>query len=345
MISPYLDIKEINEVYAIYLDAEYKILSKVSKRLKRGIKGFGWTEKKAREVMALRVEIEQVLNGTIAVSAEKMDKAMTTAYKMGYNSANIDLGIKTVLIADIKIPAKMRNLILELNGKTVMTGQTILRTTVDGYRNIIAESSVEVLTGVETRLKATQSALNKFADSGITSFVDKAGRRWEMASYAEMATRTATGRAAIQGHVDRQLEYGREFVLISSHGNCCPLCAPFEGEVLSLSGSLDHQSLDDAMGAGLFHPNCKHSMTGYIEGLTKPEKVVYKPKDYDNTQEQRYNERNIRKYKRRDVAALSDKEKQRAQGSVRDWQAKQRDLLKDTDMRRKYNRESITATR
>ena len=38
------------------------------------------------------------------------------------------------------------------------------------------------------------------------SFVDKAGRKWELASYVEMATRTGNVHAALQGHIDRQLE-------------------------------------------------------------------------------------------------------------------------------------------
>ena len=346
MITPYMDIAAINQIYDLYLDAEYRMLKKVSNRLANGIKGFGWAEKKAREVMALRVEIQQILQGTVNLSRVKMDEAMITAYKMGYNSANIDLGIKAVLLAEIRIPASVRQLMLELNVKTIMAGSTILRTTIDGYREIIAESSTKVLTGVETRLKATQEALNKFTDSGITSFVDKAGRRWEMATYAEMATRTATGRAAIQGHIDRQLEYGRDLVLISSHSGC-PLCQPWDGQVLSISGnSMEYASLDDARGAGLFHPNCRHSMTGYVEGLTKREQPQEPdPEGYEKTQEQRYNERQIRKYKRRAEASLDDTELQLAQARIRDWQSRQRDLLKDSDLRRKYNRESITATR
>ena len=345
MISPYLNIAAINQIYDMYLDAEYRMLKKVSKRIANGIKGFGWAEKKTREVMALRVEIQQVLQGTLNLSHEEMNKAMITAYKMGYNSANIDLGVKAVLLSDIKIPASVRRLVSELNTKTILAGSTILRTTIDGYREIIAESSTKALTGVETRLKATQEALNRFADSGITSFVDRSGRRWEMATYAEMATRTATGRAAIQGHIDRQTEYGRELVIISDHSRECPLCRPWEGKILSLKGGGRYPSLDEARAAGLFHPNCRHSLTGYIEGLTKIEKSKPDPEGYEKTQEQRYNERQIRKYKRRASVALDDTEQQLAESKVRQWQSKQRDLLKDSDLRRKYNRESITATR
>lgn len=216
----------------------------------------------------------------------------------------------------------------------------------DAYREIIAETSVQVSAGVETRIKAAQEALNKFADIGITSFIDRAGRRWEMATYAEVATRTTTGLAAIQGHIDRQTDLGRDLVIISDHSNECPLCRPWEGKILSISGNdPNYPSLSSAKEAGLFHPNCRHNLTGYIPGLTKVEEPKPNPKGYERTQQQRYNERQIRKYKRRIAVALSDEEKQRAQAKVRHWQSQQRDLLADTDLRRKYNREGLNRTR
>ncbi|MFE2530325.1 phage minor capsid protein [Streptomyces sp. NPDC059371] len=54
---------------------------------------------------------------------------------------------------------------------------------------------------METRRQAIQTAVQRLTDRGITSFVDRSGRAWSMPSYAEMATRTAVGRAqALRRH-------------------------------------------------------------------------------------------------------------------------------------------------
>jgi hypothetical protein len=229
------------------------------------------------------------------------------------------------------------------------TSFNILRDVDDTFRTIQAEVATGVLSGVETRKQIAQRMLNKFADSGVASFTDKLGRVWEMAAYAEMATRTVTARAALQGHVDRQSEAGRDLVVVSSHGGC-PICRPWEGRILSISGvSKQYPSLADAQSAGLFHPNCSHSITGYIPGLTvledKPQRT---PEQYEYTQRQRANERAIRQWKRRETVALTPEEAQKARAKIQAYQQRQREMLNEYEnkfgmtLRRKYDRESIT---
>lgn len=58
-----------------------------------------------------------------------------------------------------------------------------------------------------------------------------------MTSYAEMATRTAVGRAAVEAHGDRLRAASLGLVIVSTAPHECPLCAPLEGEVLALDGT------------------------------------------------------------------------------------------------------------
>ena len=346
MISPYVEDKLLNDIHNTYEEAENIMLKKVAKRVEKGIDKPGWAEKKQREVRALKKDLSKTIKGKSTLSAEKIDEVTNKAYKAGFNSANKDLGLDYVLATDIKVPSKVSRLAGEIKSKTSQADMKILRSTIDSYREVIAKGSKQVLTGTEVRLKATQQALNEFADKGITSFVDKAGRRWDMATYAEMSTRTTVGRAAIQGHIDRQTARGRDLVKISNHSRSCPLCSPWEGKVLSLTGKTPgYVTLDTAMAQGLFHPNCKHTLVGYVPGLTRTPTIEQDPEGYKLTQQQRYNERQIRKYKRRSSVALSDKERQVSEAKVRSWQNRQRELLKDTDLTRKSNRESISGVR
>ncbi|CEA09900.1 Phage minor capsid protein 2 [Arthrobacter saudimassiliensis] len=58
-----------------------------------------------------------------------------------------------------------------------------------------------------------------------------------MTSCAEMAVRTSTAEAMLQGHTDRVQELGVDTVVVSDAPEECNICRPFEGKVLSISGA------------------------------------------------------------------------------------------------------------
>ena len=60
---------------------------------------------------------------------------------------------------------------------------------------------------------------------------------------------------------------------------------------------------------------------------------------------QREIERQIRKWKRRLDTSITAKETNLSKSKIKEWQQLQRDLLENTDLRRKYNRESINVAR
>jgi hypothetical protein len=249
----------------------------------------------------------------------------------------------------------------------------ITRAVTDAYRNVINRASSSVLLGGLTRRQASQRALDQFADQGISSFTDSAGRNWEMASYAEMAVRTITGRAAIEGHTDSLLAIGQQLVMVSDSPLECPLCRPWEGEILVINGGDGPQtlrlpditapsklfrppptvavhvagSLTEARAAGLFHPNCRHSLSAYMPGVTTRPQSPPHPQGatYEDTQQQRYLERQVRAWKRRSAVAMDDAARAKANAKVRAYQARIRQLTAETGLRRKSSREQIGAAR
>lgn len=97
---------------------------------------------------------------------------------------------------------------------------------------------------------------------GITGFVDKAGRRWKLSTYAEMALRTTSAEALARGTADKMLERGFDLVEVIGHNcNHHPSdpghpCVAFEGETFSLTGlSREYEHLSELPP---FHPNCRH---------------------------------------------------------------------------------------
>jgi hypothetical protein len=250
----------------------------------------------------------------------------------------------------------------------------ITRVVVDVYRSITSRASASTLLGALTRRQASQRALDQFANRGISGFVDSAGRSWDMASYAEMAVRSVTARAAIEGHVDALAEIGVGLVIVSDAPLECPLCRPWEGETLTLSGQsgphtiqAEHStdtvgrlrrrpriipvhvagSLVEARAAGLFHPNCRHSLSAYLPGVTtRPPDHPTPGTTYEDTQRQREIERHIRKWKRRQAAAMDEQTRRVTGAKVRAWQAAMREhVAAHEHLRRKPAREQIGAAR
>ncbi len=103
---------------------------------------------------------------------------------------------------------------------------------------------------------------------GFVALVDRGGRQWSIEAYSNMLTRTMLVKTSNQGMMNRLLRNGYDLVRVSDHLGSCPLCNPWQGQVLSMSGvHPDYPSVDKAKGEGLFHPNCRHRLLPYHEKL------------------------------------------------------------------------------
>ncbi|AZO95271.1 phage minor capsid protein [Halocella sp. SP3-1] len=352
-ISPYDGEQLIaEEIRRIYANAELRTIEAIAKRLKKGNPDAPqWAQEKLRELRSLKGEINEDVIEYLKNVNPDIEDTIEQAYKMGQRVAETDLkeaGFKVNIqgtFGSINQRA-VEALATETVNKLNSTHFRILRQADDVYRQAVAEASSRVITGTETRRQAAQRVIDKLANRGITGFKDEAGRYWKLDTYAEMATRSATGRAALEGHASRIQENGRDLVIVSDHGEECELCRPWERRILSLSGkSKKYPSLAEAQKAGLFHSNCRHTYNLYIRGLTRDvgnKNAHADSEGYEVRQKQRYNERQIRKWKRRKAAALTEKEEKKANAKIREWQARQRELVDKHGLRRKYEREQIT---
>ena len=255
----------------------------------------------------------------------------------------------------------IERLVEETLGYLNATGPRILGSTMQAYKGAveaghtaeleqsIAEGIAQVRLGAATRIQGSQTVLDNFAKHGITGLVDKAGRGWDLSTYAEMAVRAGTTNAAVAGHLDTLLANDLPLVIVSEDGAPCPSCVDWEGQILSIEpGNPEYDSVEDAMGAGLFHPGCKHDVSAYQEGYTRmyPEKsaeeIDAEAQLYLDNQKLRGIEREIRKSKRMEAVALDDNAKAAAHARVLRYQAQAREHVASTGSIRQYARESIT---
>ncbi|MFD5901726.1 phage minor capsid protein [Streptomyces microflavus] len=350
-----------------YAAAEVRLLGIIARQLAQGLDAPGWIEAKLSAVQRVRRAAQAVVDELAKATALDVFGVVAEAYNVGHRAAVAELGALSDdarALVDERIPnaQAVDRLAQEAVDVVTATHRSILRAVVDGFRAVIAAVAATPLLGTGTRRQAAQDAMRTFADGGIQAFVDRAGRRWSLPSYAEMAVRTATGRAATEAHMRTLETAGVELVVVSDAPRECPLCARWERKVLTISGpagartvEVEHAvddgrmvtvrvagSLDEARTRGLQHPNCRHSVSLYSPGLTRIEPATSDPDGYAAGQRQREIERTIRKWKRREAAALDPVEQRTTRAKVRQWQAAMRDhLAAHPDLRRLRHREQL----
>lgn len=218
-----------DEIARLYGEAERLLLAKVARQILQGIDSPTWAERKLIEVQLFLARIRGDLNTLAGQSAQEVAKGLLTAYNRGQAAALADLALGSLAakIAAGANPAtldQVRRLIAETAGDLLGSHQRILRGVDDVYREVIREASAQQLLGIQTRRQAAQVALDRWAGRGVTGFVDRSGRSWDMRSYAEMSMRTAARRASVEGHTGRLQAQGHDLVYVSDHSQECSLC-------------------------------------------------------------------------------------------------------------------------
>jgi len=90
-------------------------------------------------------------------------------------------------------------------------------------------------------------------------FIDKAGRNYNLRGYSKMVARTRLRQAQTDAVRNTCEQYDNDLVQFSKHDSPCDICAPYEGNVYSLSGR--HPTYPMLPKAPPIHPNCEHSIS------------------------------------------------------------------------------------
>jgi hypothetical protein len=229
----------------LYGDAAQRIAEGMARRLKQGIENPDWAGAKLGSINDLRNAVAQIVRQLDADTTGEVHKAVAEAFDRGGKAALDEMAERGGLTAkqvdairqSLGGAEAINRLVVSLVSTLRGTHLRILRWSLDAYREVVATAATPaVLLGVQTRLAAAQVAWERLLARGITGFVDKSGRRWQLASYVEMATRTTVAQAAVEGHLDRLRAGGIDLVIVSDAPQECVRCRPWEGKVLARSG-------------------------------------------------------------------------------------------------------------
>lgn len=262
---------------------------------------------------------------------------------------------------------RMTALLNEMQQANEQSERAALRYMNDVYRKTILRTAAAMQAGGQTLQQATDAATRDFLDQGIACIRYRNGRRVNISTYAEMALRTAGTRAMLMGEAAQRERLGLDTVLVSQYGACSPTCLPWQGLVyiddvfqpyhgtrtpggtygISRNGR-QYPLLSVAMQGGLFHPNCRHTLSTWVEGVSTRPRPMDKAKVEAAAQleaKQRALERSVRKAKRQAAGLCDPAAAKAARARVRAAQKELRVFVADHGdvLRRNVWRERDTA--
>ena len=318
-----------------------------------------------------------VLEQAIIESVSKAEKPLLKAVKSGILRP---AGIPVVA------PNQMRAFQLyykQAADKLNLVNTVMLESTRQAYQSTVADivnrvqvtqtaldiGTGETITGVSSWNQALRHSINRMKENGITGFIDHAGRQWSAEAYVSMDIRTTvynTSRAAVW---ETNQDFGNDLYIVSYHDGARPLCYPWQNKVISRTDNartvtdLDGNEIqvyaqsDTSYGeaAGLFGINCKHYPTPFIPGVS----VLYdesqipseeaNEKIYEQTQQQRALERQLREEKRDLLMAKAQgapaEEIKALRAKCRETSDEIDNFCDETGLPRRQNREGVFTKR
>lgn len=209
----------------------------------------------------------------------------------------------------------------------------VLRMADDQYRKAIFNAQVYANTGAGTYEKAVDMATKDMLSRGLNCVEYANGARHTLADYADMAIRTASKRAYLQGEGEKRQEWGITTVIVNKRGNPCPKCLPFVGKVLiddvwsgGKKSDGPYPLMSKAIASGLYHPRCKDSHTTYFPGISTADDTWTKEEldavGQANKQEagQQYASRQAERYGRLAKYSLDEDNKKQYGQKAKEWQ-------------------------
>lgn len=318
-----------------------------------------------REILSNAREQLSVLN-------DKAEKVFLLAYKeVDKDVINIT---ETEIVAE-NLPSDVKEQIKQIKDFNTQQIVKLANQSLKSYTKQV--KIIDALSTPETLYDVVKKQVPKGVENGV-KVVYQDGKQFTWKAYMEMNVRTTVHQEMAQHQVKVGARVGQIFYICDSFGDCAPDHVDFQGKIYyneesdipsDVQAYIDShgiQSMQEVMNGEPFlttRPNCRHNFHAIAtdevmsmssddildkEGLSYGE---YKDSNYEATQQQRYNERQIRKWKLQEENArriqketgLKDSvDANKAHQKVLDWQKKQRELIKENKevLHRQYEREN-----
>ena len=236
----------VRRMQKIYLDAERKIVAEITRKRSLGYVDYAEVASLER-VQAILTKMQDDTFTYAPIMVETIFHGQGEKNAAGYANARALTATQTAVV---------QTLVNNLLGEVLEVSETAY----NSAREYLAVGRLEgqTLRSAALEAVASQEAIGaswtmaqkqmtaELMGKGITGFVDKAGRKWSLTDYCNMAVRTTAKQAAVASILT---EDDYDLWQIVKIGTTCPVCAVYEGRVYSKSGTNpDYPPLASAFG-------------------------------------------------------------------------------------------------
>lgn len=373
------------ELSDLFVQIELELIASLRRNLtahkaweeKEGFRWPAWQEEKIQNLESFRRENQGIIGRYVSVIDQETEAMLRDQYAEGME--RVEQETETLRTAGHYFPPASRNitersffgvndrrlqsLIHDIQHTEKKSETAALRLMDDVYRQTVYKADVAMAAGAVTLPKAIDMATEEFLRKGINCIEYKDGKRINIADYVQMTLRTAATRSYLQGEAKKRAELGIDTVLVSQYGACSETCLPWQGRVYiddvwgdwagEKNGDLGRNRngnwyplLSVAVKNGLFHPNCRHTLSTWYEGISTLPKPMNKETIRRNSrleQKQRAMEREVRKWKRLEVGSAVPEDKKRYSQKRQAAQKQLKEFINQHSnvLRRDYWREKV----
>lgn len=364
MLDPYYLAHCSDEIEVLFTDLETSILEDIARRIHENKYETTSTAQyqlnRARALGMHESEIKKQIADILKISEKQVSDIITNAAYAAVDSDNLifkEAYDKKLINAFEYDKSNLSKLILKGINATNGEIRNICKTTAKTAKKLLISSLDQTYLGIQSgafsQQEAVGFAVDKIAKTGLQWIDYQSGTHRRPDSVIRNAIRSGVNQTACKCQEKNFDDLGGNLVATTSHVGARPEHATWQGKVFWWKKKYkNYQNFEQATGygtgAGLGGWNCRHSFFPYFEGLSNMPFEHYSSAEndarYELDQEQRYNERKIREWKRRQaVNKAGGVDNTREAKKVREWQKRQTDFLKaHPNMKRNYARESIS---
>lgn len=262
-----------------YTEAQTKLINVISQKLTRS-SNIAYQRK-------LISQTNEVLTDLLRQSNEWSNEFIPLEYKKGVERVvrqYEEMGIASATYDQFsrlhqgQIDILIQNTVDNFETATNFVGRNIN----DTIRQISIESVRQATLTGGTVQSIRKDLTQKFIDNNILAMRTRNGRNINLRAYAETVARSTTRESQNLAQINHMQYQNKDLVQMSSHLTTCPVCAPLQGRVYSISGtSTEYPPLTRAYTGdhANVHANCRHVLSPYEPEL---DEAVNQTREFSN---------------------------------------------------------------
>lgn len=370
----------IKPIISIYSQIELDIIEKIAEHFKINqefINSDYWYFEKLKELGGLNNETIKLLEKYTGKTKQELLKAMKD---IGINSIPTEqLNIATEkgallnpqsIINSVNIQNIINYSYDEIEKTFLQLNKTISEQVKKTYTDIITQTYIKTSSGMYSYQKAILESLDDLGNKGISVLeyqTDKGKRTYDVVGAVRRDLLCATRGLSAKVNEEVIKESGNHIVRVSHHFGARTgdggenytnhawwqekqfFCWNYDGkateEEKKLPDFMEHCNYGDVQ--GIVGINCKHFFTVWYGSLEKDKlDFTYEEnkEQYEKSQQQRYLENGVRKWKRKQVIANKAQDEEgynKASKKTKEWQDRLSTFTNENELKRDYTREHI----